>query len=289
MYKKKIYKTSFLMPALIIYLIFFIVPVIAGIGYSFTNWNSMKSDISFVGLRNYIEIFNPRNSYLLAIKNTFIFTIASSIGKIGFGLLLALFFNRKFPTQPILRGIYFMPFAISSLIIGIVFTSVLAPDGVLNAILTAVGLESITKGWLTNKSTALISVICVEVWKSIGLNMVIFLAGLQMIDREYYEAASLDGAGKFGLFRYITAPFLLPSITINLILNTIHGLKVFDIVMSLTNGGPGNATQVINTFVFKTYGMGAYGLSNALSTFIFIVTTLIALATLKIIGPKKEA
>lgn len=287
MYKRKVYKTYFLMPALIIYLIFFILPVIAGIGFSFTNWNSMKADISFVGLRNYIEIFNPRNSYLLAIKNTFIFTVFATIGKIGLGLLLALFFNRKFPTQPILRGIYFMPFAISSLIIGIVFTSVLAPDGVLNAILSAVGLESITRGWLTNKSTALISVICVEIWKSIGLNMVIFLAGLQMIDRDYYEAAALDGAGKLALFRYITMPFLLPSITINLILNTIHGLKVFDIVMALTNGGPGNATQVINTFVFKTYGMGAYGLSNALSTFIFIVTTLIALATLKLIAPKE--
>lgn len=287
MYKKKVYKTCFLMPALVVYLIFFILPVIAGIGFSFTNWNSMKADISFVGLRNYIEIFNPRNSYLLAIKNTFIFTIFATIGKIGLGLLLALFFNRKFPTQPILRGIYFMPFAISSLIIGIVFTSVLAPDGVLNAILSAIGLESITRGWLTNKSTALSSVICVEIWKSIGLNMVIFLAGLQMIDRDYYEAAALDGAGKIALFRYITMPFLLPSITINLILNTIHGLKVFDIVMALTNGGPGNATQVINTFVFKTYGMGAYGLSNALSTFIFIVTTLIALAALKIIAPKE--
>lgn len=287
MYKKKVYKTCFLMPALVVYLIFFIFPVIAGIGFSFTNWNSMKSDISFVGLRNYIEIFNPRNSYLLAIKNTFIFTIFATIGKIGLGLLLALFFNRKFPTQPILRGIYFMPFAISSLIIGIVFTSVLAPDGVLNAILSAIGLEGITRGWLTNKSTALSSVICVEIWKSIGLNMVIFLAGLQMIDRDYYEAAALDGAGKIALFRYITMPFLLPSITINLILNTIHGLKVFDIVMALTNGGPGNATQVINTFVFKTYGMGAYGLSNALSTFIFIVTTLIALAALKIIAPKE--
>lgn len=287
MYKKKIYKTSFLMPALIVYVIFFIIPVIAGIGFSFTNWNSMRSDIHFVGLRNYIEIFNPRNSYLRAIKNTFLFTCFSALGKIGIGLLLALFFNREFPTQRILRGIYFMPFAISSLIIGIVFTSVLAPDGVFNAILSAVGLESITRGWLTNKTTALPAVICVEVWKSIGLNMVIFLAGLQMIDRGYYEAAELDGAGKLALFRYITAPFLLPSITINLILNTIHGLKVFDIVMALTNGGPGNATQVINTFVFRTYGMGAYGLSNALSTFIFIVTTLIALATLKIIAPKE--
>lgn len=287
MYKKKIYKTWFLVPALFIYCVFFILPVVVGIGYSFTNWNSMSSEIKFVGLRNYIEIFNPKNSYLLAIKNTFVFTVFATTGKIVIGLALALFFNRPFKTQQILRGIYFMPFAISSLIIGIVFTSILAPDGVLNTILGGMGLEALARGWLTNKHTALGSVIAVEIWKSIGLNMVIFLAGLQMIDKDYYEAAELDGAGKIALFRYITLPFLLPSITVNLILNTIHGLKVFDIVMSLTNGGPGNSTQVINTFVFKTYGMGAYGLSNALSTFIFIVTTLIALATLKIIAPKE--
>ena len=273
MYKKKIYKTWFLVPALFIYCVFFILPVVVGIGYSFTNWNSMSSEIKFVGLRNYIEIFNPKNSYLLAIKNTFVFTVFATTGKIVIGLALALFFNRPFKTQQILRGIYFMPFAISSLIIGIVFTSILAPDGVLNTILGGMGLEALARGWLTNKHTA--------------LGSVIFLAGLQMIDKDYYEAAELDGAGKIALFRYITLPFLLPSITINLILNTIHGLKVFDIVMSLTNGGPGNSTQVINTFVFKTYGMGAYGLSNALSTFIFIVTTLIALATLKIIAPKE--
>ena len=287
MYKKRIYRSWFTMPAFILYFVLFIIPVIFGIGYSLTNWNAMSSEIKFVGLRNYLEIFNPDNAYLLAIKNTLTFTICASVGKIAIGLALALFFNRKFRTQNLMRGVYFMPFAISSLIIGMIFTSILDPDGILNTGLRAIGLDAITKSWLTNRSTALGGVIAVEIWKSVGLNMVIFLAGLQMIDKEYYEAAQLDGANAIAQFRYITWPFLRPSITTNVILNIIHGLKVFDIVMSLTNGGPGNTTQVISPFVFKTYGMGAYGLSNALSTFIFILTMLIALAALKLIAPKE--
>lgn len=287
MYKKQIYRTWFILPALIIYIVLFIVPVLTGIGYSFTNWNSLSDTVKFVGLRNYIDIFNPDNAYLLAIGNTLLFSVATTLGKIGIGLVLALFFNRKFRTQQVMRGVYFMPFAISSLIIGIIFTSILAPQGLLNSILRGVGLDAIARGWLTNKATAMWSVIAVEIWKSVGLNMVIFLAGLQMIDKEYYEAAQLDGASTLQCFRYITWPFLRPSVVINVILNTIHGLKVFDIVMALTDGGPGNATQVINTFVFKTYGMGAYGMSNALSTFIFLLTTIIALFTLKLIAPKE--
>lgn len=287
MYKKQIYRSWFTMPAFILYFVLFIIPVIFGIGYSLTNWNAMSSEIKFVGLRNYLEIFNPDNAYLLAIKNTLVFTVCASVGKIAVGLALALFFNRKFRTQNLMRGVYFMPFAISSLIIGMIFTSILAPDGILNEGLRAIGLDAITKSWLTNRRTVLGAVIAVEIWKSAGLNMVIFLAGLQMIDKEYYEAAQLDGANAMAQFRYITWPFLRPSIITNVILNIIHGLKVFDIVMSLTNGGPGNTTQVISTFVFKTYGMGAYGLSNALSTFIFILTMLIALAALKLIAPKE--
>lgn len=287
MYKKQIYRSWFTMPAFILYFVLFIIPVIFGIGYSLTNWNAMSSEIKFVGLRNYLEIFNPDNAYLLAIKNTLVFTVCASVGKIAVGLALALFFNRKFRTQNLMRGVYFMPFAISSLIIGMIFTSILAPDGILNEGLRAIGLDAITKSWLTNRRTALGAVIAVEIWKSVGLNMVIFLAGLQMIDKEYYETAQLDGANAMAQFRYITWPFLRPSITTNVILNIIHGLKVFDIVMALTDGGPGNTTQVISTFMFKTYGMGAYGLSNALSTFIFILTMLIALAALKLIAPKE--
>jgi len=287
MYKKHIYRTWFLLPAFTVYVVLFIIPVLSGIAYSFTNWNSLNPQVRFVGLRNYGDIFNPSNSYILAIKNTLLFTVSATLGKILVGLSLALFFNRNFRTQQLMRGVYFMPFAISPLIIGIIFSAVLAPRGILNSFLNTIGLSSLTHGWLSNKHTALWAIVGVDLWKSVGLNMVIFLAGLQMIDSDYYEAAQLDGANARQRFIYITWPFLRPSVVINVILNIIHGLKVFDIVMSLTNGGPGNATQVVNTFVFKTYGMGAYGLSNALSTFIFLLTTAIALCTLKLIAPKE--
>lgn len=284
---KKIYKRSFLLPAVILYTVLFVVPCIMGIAYSFTNWNSMSQNIKFIGLQNYVDIFTSNNSYVLSIKNTLIFTVFASFLKIVISLAFALFLNRSFKTQSLLRGIYFMPFAISSLIIGIIFTSVLAPDGIFNSFLRVIGLGSLATSWLSNIKTALWSTIAVEIWRSIGLNMVIFLAGLQMIDKTYYEAADIDGANKWKSFLNITIPFLIPSVAINLVLNIIHGLKVFDIIVALTNGGPGSATQVINTNVFKTYSMGAYGLSTALSTVIFILTTIIAMMTFKLIAPKE--
>ena len=130
MYKRQIYRTWFLMPALILYVVLFILPVLAGIGYSFTNWNAMNAELKFVGLRNYMEIFNPENAYLLAIKNTVVFTVFATLGKILCGLGLALFLNRPFKSQQLMRGVYFMPFAVSSLIIGMIFTSILASKGI---------------------------------------------------------------------------------------------------------------------------------------------------------------
>ena len=288
MYKKQVYGTWFLLPALVVYSILFIIPVLAGIGYSFTNWNSFSPEVRFVGLRNYRDMFNPNNAYTLAIVNTFRFTIVATLGKMSIGLLFALFLNRPFRSHQVMRGVYFMPFAVSSLIIGIVFSSILAPNGLFNEALRAIGLDSLTRGWLVNRDTALNAIIAVDIWRSVGLNIVIFLAGLQMIDKEYYESASLDGAGAFASFWYITWPFLRPSLTISLILNTIHGLRVFDMVMALTNGGPGNATQVVSTFVFRTFSMGAFGLSNALSTFLFLVIAIITICTFKLIAPKES-
>ena len=175
------------------------------------------------------------------------------------------------------------------LIIGIIFTSVLHPQwGVLNEILRAVGLDFLAKNWLVDKSIAMFSVIGVETWREVGLNMVIFLAGLQMIDRTYYEAAEIDGAGFISKLRYVILPLLSSSIVVNTILNLIHGLRAFDIIFSLTGGGPGNTTEVISTAVFRTYSAGAYGLSTALNVVVFIITAIIAISTLKIITPKEE-
>ena len=166
--------------------------------------------------------------------------------------------------------------------------SVLKPAGPLNQILSAIGLESLTNSWLTQKDTALASTMGVEIWRMAGWNMMILLAGLQMIPEEFYEAASIDGAGAFKKFTSITLPFLRTSLTTVVVLNTIHGLRVFDIIYSLTGGGPGGLTEVINTQVFKEFGLGRYGMANALNVVAFIITVVIALSMQKIMRGKQN-
>ena len=289
MYRKKIYSKGFLVPALLLYIALFVIPCLISFGYSLTNWNSMSANIKFVGLENFKKIFSIQGDYLTAIGHTLVFGVLTTILKSVFGLALALLLNAKFKSRELLRGIYFLPFAISPLIIGIIFTSVLHPQwGVLNEILRGLNLDFLAKNWLVDKSIAMFSVIGVETWREVGLNMVIFLAGLQMIDNTYYEAAEIDGAGFFSKLRYIILPLLSSSIVVNTILNLIHGLRVFDIVFSLTGGGPGNATEVLATAVFRTYSAGASGLSTALNVVVFIITAIIAISTLKIITPKEE-
>lgn len=289
MYQKKMYKKGFVVPALILYIVLFIIPCVIAFGYSLTNWNSMSDQIKFIGLDNFKKIFSLKGDYLMTIEHTLVFAFFSTILKSVIGLALALLLNSNFRGKNFLRGVYFMPYAISPLIIGIIFTSILHPQwGVLNEILRGVGLDFLAKNWLVDRSIAMFSVIGVETWREIGLNMVIFLAGLQMIDKTYYEAADIDGAGFFSKLYYIILPLLSSSIVVNTILNLIHGLRVFDIIFSLTGGGPGNTTEVLSTAVFRTYSAGAYGLSTALNVIVFIITAIIAVGTLKLITPKED-
>jgi raffinose/stachyose/melibiose transport system permease protein len=158
------------------------------------------------------------------------------------------------------------------IVVGIVFRSILHPTtGMLNEFLRSVGLDFLTQSWLTKPSIALYSIIAVDTWKGVGYIMVIMLAGLQVIPSEYYEAAQLDGASPWDEFWQITLPLLLPTLTVTTVLNLLYGLKVFDIVWVLTNGGPGYATETVYTVVFKEFSKGRYGVSTALSSLLFVI------------------
>ena len=171
---------------------------------------------------------------------------------------------------------------LSPLIIGLVFKSIYNPEyGVINETLRMVGLDAWAKDWLGLTGTALIAVIVVEVWRLVGQNMVIYIAGLQAISEDYLEAADIDGANWWQKLRYVIIPDMIPSITINLILNLIAGLKVFDLVFVLTNGGPARATEVLNTQVYKEYSSGRYGFSTALGLIMFVFTCIVAFSVLK--------
>jgi raffinose/stachyose/melibiose transport system permease protein len=255
---------------------------------SFTDWNRYSDEINFVGLQNFALIFSKQN-YWHSITNTLLFTVVTIVLKTVVALLLALlltkglkrFFNFH-------RVIIYLPAIIPMIVVGIVFRSILHPTtGALNEFLRAIGLDFLAQRWLTNPDIALYSVMLVDTWKGVGFIMVILIAGLQVIPTEYYEAAQIDGANAWDEFWKITLPLLIPTLTVTTVLNLLYGLKVFDIVWVLTNGGPGYATETVYTVVFKEFSKGRYGVSTALSTLLFVLMSICGYWLINAMHPKE--
>ncbi len=278
-YMDRFYHPLFIAPAFIIFFVFFILPVVFGFGFSFTDWNQYLTEINFIGLKNFQEIFEDRVS-MLALKNTLIFASVTTVGKNVLGLGLALILNTKLRGRTVWRAIYFCPAILSTIVVGLVFSAVLHPTGLLNDALTFVGLESITRSWLTDKDIVMFTISAVEIWMYAGFHMAIYLAGLQSIPYDLLEAARIDGASPWQQFRYIIFPLIIPSFNINLIMSLIGGFKVFDMVYVLTNGGPGFASQVVSTMVYEAFGEGRWGYGTALNLILFVIISFISLVVL---------
>ncbi len=290
MYNRKIYKSYFAFPALFIYTLLFIVPIFLNFAYSFTNWNAVKltnETARFIGFDNYLKIFQNKE-LLFVIVRTLIFAGITTVFKNFIGFILALSFNEGLKTKNILRAVFFLPSMLSPLIIGLIFGSIFMKNGFFNQLLGAMGLESIIHSWLTTKSTALGTTMFVEIWRQVGFNMVIYLAGLQLIDKSYYEAAAVDGADKLQQLWYIILPRIIPSLIINLLLALSQGLKAFDIIFVLTGGGPNGTTELINTLVFKEFGKKLYGMSSAYGVILFLITAAAGLLVLRIKDSKDD-
>jgi len=289
--KNKAYPTWFAGGALLLYGVFVLVPALLGLGFSFTDWNAYSSDIHWVGLDNFAAIFDPTSNYLSAIQNTVLFTIATIALKTVIALALAILLTSGVKKLSYLyRALIFLPAVIPVLVVGVIFQSVLNPDtGLLNSSLRLVGLGGLAQQWLTDVSIALWSVIGVDTWRGVGYIMVILIAGVQAIPRDYYEAASLDGASALQAFRYITLPLLMPVLLVTTVLNLLYGLRVFDIVFVLTNGGPGFATQTVYTTIFQDFSLGRYGTATALSTLFFIVMLVLGFVVIRVMRSEQGA
>lgn len=283
------YPFYFSIGALVLYSLFMVLPGLLGFYLSFTDWNRYSSEIHFIGLRNFALIFSKQN-YWHSITNTINFTLVTILLKTVIALLLALLLTkglRRF--FDFHRVIIYLPAIIPMIVVGIVFRSILHPTtGVLNEFLRAVGLDFLAQRWLTNPDIALYSVILVDTWKGVGFIMVILIAGLQVIPTEYYEAAQIDGASPWDEFWKITLPLLMPTLTVTTVLNLLYGLKVFDIVWVLTNGGPGYATETVYTMVFKEFSKGRYGVSTALSTLLFAIMSICGYWLIDAMHPKES-
>lgn len=266
------YPFYFALGALVLYLVFMIIPGIAGIAYSFTDWSSYTTKVNFIGLENFKTVFSASENYLLYIKNTFIFTMVTIVLKTVLGLALALLLTEGVKHLAYFyRVLIYLPVVLPMLAIALIFRSILEPaTGFLNTALREVGLGVLAQKWLVNPHIALYSVIGVDTWAGVGYIMVILIAGLQSIPREYFEVAEVDGAGFWARLIWITLPLMMPAIIIVTVLNLLYALKVFDVVYALTNGGPGYATDVIYTAIFDTFGQGQWGLGTAFSSLLFV-------------------
>ena len=284
MNKKKIYPWWFVIIPLALYVIFFLLPSAMGVGYSFTDWNSRSvlNGTHFIGMENFKEIFTSNKGYLSGIGNTLKFTIISNIVKLIPALMIAIMLQEGLRGKGAYRTLLYLPSILPFVIIGLIFKSILNYNtGLLNTIFDALHLGILKQKWLSDLGVVWKSIYSVDAWRGIGYVMTIFLAGLNTSPKSYYEAAQIDGANFWQRLRYVTLPMLTGSIMINLVFGITYGLKVFDIVYVLTNGGPGHATEVLTTYSFQLYSRGQYGMSSALNTILLIITAIIGVFIVK--------
>ena len=290
MNKKKVYPWWFVAIPLILYILFFLLPSVLGVFYSFTDWSRMtpKNGLHFVGLKNYSEIFSGKSQYANGILNTLKFTIISNIVKIIPALFLAILLQESVRGKNFYRTVFYLPSILPFVVIGLIFTSVFNySNGLLNNTLDFLHMGFAKQKWLSDLHVVWKSVYMVDAWRGIGYVMTIFLAGLNTIDDSLYEAAEIDGAGFWKKLSYVTLPMMRGPIMINLVFGITYGLKVFDIIYVLTNGGPGHKTEVMTTYVFQLYGSGQYGMSTAMNTILLAVTAVIGVIIVKVMSGKE--
>ncbi|MEV0558237.1 MULTISPECIES: carbohydrate ABC transporter permease [unclassified Streptomyces] len=277
------YPTWFYLPAAVIYGTLFLVPTFASFYFSLTRWTIFKS--TFIGLENYTEFFQEP-ALVKGFVNTFLYAVVTSGLKVVLGLLLGILLTSQVRARGYLRSVVFFPVLVSTVGIGITFTAFMDPsDGVINKALSTVGVAG--PGWLTDPSLALFSVALVDVWKGVGLATVIYIAGIVSIPQEYYEAARIDGAGPFQLFRNVILPLSWPATSTVIVLSLIGGLRSFDLIWAMTRGGPGFSSDVVASVIYKQYQAGFYGLSTAGNVILFLVVTAVVVPLARFLARKE--
>ena len=264
----------FILPMLLLYFLFFILPLIQTVFYSFTDYNGINPKISWTGLENYRNVFQDNlfyNSLLFTVLSALLFMVVINV----LGFILALALNRKIRSRNILRAVIFCPFIFNNVTVGFIWQFLLGRLMTDLYPLTGWGIFNI--GWLSNEKLVIYSVIFVKTWQAIGYFMVIYLAGLQMLPQDPMEAAVIDGCGGFRMIPYITLPLLKPTVFVCLFLAITETLNMFPLLMTLTNGGPGHASENISLYIyneaFKSHRMGY---ASALAVILTILVLLAA-------------
>lgn len=270
--KEKLKAFSFLAPALLIYIIIIVFPGIYSIVLSLFEWNGV-SEKRFVGLANYVKLFTNDDIFRIALKNNVIWIVLTVCITVVLALILALVLNERFAGRIVYRSIFYFPYMLSWIVIGIIWKWMYNPNfGMINTFLGAVGLDSLKGSYLSNPKIALYCIFAAALWQGLGQPMLYFLAGLQTMSSDVLEAARIDGAGKINLFIRIIVPMLKETFVIVLATQIIASMKVYDIIYVMTDSGPANATQTLATYMYnQTFSYNNLGMGSTVATIMVII------------------
>ncbi len=279
----------FVIPAFLFFMTFWVFPVLQLFYYSVTNFNGINyKDMHFVGAKNYITLLQ-NGTLFNAIRNTLGYAVIIVIGTNVLGLVVAMALNVKIRGKAFFRTCSYIPALFSTIVVGFIWSYVYMPgSGMIATLLNLVGLDGSTVNILGNYKTALVGIALVDIWKGFGTTMIIYLAGLQTVDESLVEAGRIDGCTEWQLFRKVKLPLISATITINVILNVIAGLKAFDYSFIMTNGGPGTATNTLMFVIFKIgFNERRMGMASALSVMSFFVIILITIFLLYVMNKRE--
>ncbi|MFE7268727.1 carbohydrate ABC transporter permease [Streptomyces sp. NPDC057592] len=268
------HRYAFLVPAVTVFTVFFLLPAFFGMYLSLTDASTYVPDTHFVGLANYRLMAGDSSVLWNATWNQFLYAACVTVGKTGLGVAIAFLLNRTFTGAKVLRVVVYLPIMFSTIVVGLLFGYILKADGPLNTLLTPFGLD---QNWLGSFDLALYSVTAVDTWMGVGWTVVLVLAALQAVPQELIESAQLDGASAWQTARHIKVPYIRHAINLAALLTFITGMKAFDMIYATTGGGPGTATEVLTSYVYKQLNTGALGYASAVNVVQFLLITSVAL------------
>ena len=286
--RKELPYLLFILPAFIVYTILTVIPLVQTLGLSFTNWDGYSmSHLSFTGLKNFRLVFADR-SMKTALLNTCFYSIVFPLVTTVFAIPLSLVLNSGMKTKNLQRAVFFFPSVPSAIILGYLWAYILSPtgNGLLNKLLGLFGIHPVM--WLAVPKWAMFSVLLVNLWSVVGWHACIYLAQLQSIPTEYYEAANVDGATAWQKFRYITFPMLASAMTVSVMLLLLNSMKLYDLPFALTSGGPGTSTTLVSQIIIKTgFVEKSYGKATAMSAILFVFIAVIGVSQLKLMKKRE--
>ena len=279
---RRSYPYGFYLPAAIIFAVIFVAPTVLSFWFSLTRWTLF--DWEFIGLDNFSQ-FMREPALTNGLRNTIVYAVVTSGLKVVIGLLLATLLTASIRFRSLLRSVIFFPVLVSTVAVGITFAVLMHPSkGLINQVLDLGGLDG--PAWLTDPTFALLSVAFVDVWKGVGIAMVIFIAGILSIPEEYMDAIKLEG-GAWVRFRHVIIPLSRNATFTVILLSFIGGLRTFDLIWTMTRGGPGFTTDVITSTIYKQYQAGFYGLATAGNVILFFVVTIIVFPLMRFLNRRE--